>query len=819
MARTDKDLYSEVWCEIVMHALVNQIPVEYHALYRLHLIGVSDLIVSSPYELLEEGKNATITCTLWSAQLSAPNYPLAWSRVNGLPNGSIIHNYPFYSATKTYRTELTFVPVGSDNDVPISCTASDGFSTNTEFFTVSVILAPYTPNITGNLTVRAGVTDSWTCVVDGASHFPPGVYWRNADGLSLTQGVSKNTKIYLKNNNNYVYKVTSVYTAALPAQDPYVLTCYVVHQMDSYYNIMKQTSITIHVISVSDPIVSSPYALLEEGKNATITCTLSSAQLSAPNYPLVWSRVNGLPNGSAIQNYPFDSATKTYRSELTFVPGGSDNDVPISCTASDGFSTKTRSTTVSVILAPYTPNITGNLTVRAGVTDSWTCVVDGGSYIPPTVYWSNGDGLSLTQGVSKITNIIVKNNNNYVYKVTSVYTAALPAQDPYVLTCYVVHQMDSYYNIMKQSSITIHVISNKSTSNVVPDKKEVNSQNDYSFLYYVLPIVAVVIVCAVALGVCFRKAYLKQELIKRSEKISTTPNNERITSQPMDSDGYLAPNNEDVGYTVVRHHSGDCIQTGASNQTSVYDLYNMEEENYYCTIKDLDEIKKNAFSERKHHNTNEHEENPTTAVNVSEYSECESNTNIQLNIERQRNMNRVGQQETTLDGNIDTNSNRKLDTNIDGGNLDIISDVQLGIASTENLEIMFDEKPQNAPKIQLDTSNLTEYLEPASSSERKLANNFHDKSSKFNCVQHYETESLQNEPGTIANLTEYLVPVILETTLGYNLDKTLDKKTNTDNDSVQPHEINDYLNLYDTTEDTSNLTEYLSPAIFSEKKN
>ncbi|XP_059165768.1 hemicentin-1-like [Physella acuta] len=209
---------------------------------------------------------------------------------------------------------------------------------------------------------------------------------------------------------------------------------------------------------LSDPVISSPYAVLEGGKNATLTCTLSSAQLSTTSYPLIWRRDNGLPVGSSAQNYPWDSNTNTYRTELTFAPTALDNEVSIICLVFDGTDTKTASYQVSVILVPQTPNITGNLTARADVVDIWTCVVDGASYIPPNVYWRDGDGLSLTKGVNKNTDIVVVSNNNYVYKVTSTYTAALPAQSTFTLTCYVVHQMDNYYNIMKQSSININVV-------------------------------------------------------------------------------------------------------------------------------------------------------------------------------------------------------------------------------------------------------------------------------------------------------------------------------------------------------------------------
>ncbi|XP_059146641.1 uncharacterized protein LOC131934597 [Physella acuta] len=182
--------------------------------------------------------------------------------------------------------------------------------------------------------------------------------------------------------------------------------------------------------------------------------------------------------------------------------------------------------------------------------------------------------------------------------------------------------------------------------------------SDYSFLYYVIPVAAVVVVVGVVIAtVCFVKVR-RDRARKRRFDLRTLPAIRAVSvSPPMDSSGYLLPVDPNGGYAQI-------------SDVAIYE----SSANYYSSINELEFIK--------------------------ESDEQSENTNG-LELYQEGDMDTLSGRDTNEDVQVDTKRDGQLDTKRDG-QLDIKADTLMAIKTRKQLDIQTNVQPDTKTDKDLD---------------------------------------------------------------------------------------------------------------------
>ncbi|XP_059165310.1 uncharacterized protein LOC131947925 [Physella acuta] len=160
---------------------------------------------------------------------------------------------------------------------------------------------------------------------------------------------------------------------------------------------------------------------------------------------------------------------------------------------------------------------------------------------------------------------IIKPNNTDTMKIEIVVYDANSADEG-------VYFCNATYEDEKGNEIKVYrfqLVKNETTT-----EAQSSERNDYSFLYYVIP-VAVLIVVGVIIGTVYFTKVRRERAIQRRRDMRTLPAiRQESLSPPMDSNGYLLPADPNGGYAQII----DIAQYETS-------------ENYYSSINELEFIK------------------------------------------------------------------------------------------------------------------------------------------------------------------------------------------------------------------------------------
>ncbi|XP_059149731.1 uncharacterized protein LOC131936704 [Physella acuta] len=213
---------------------------------------------------------------------------------------------------------------------------------------------------------------------------------------------------------------------------------------------------------------------------------------------------------------------------------------------------------------------------------------------------------------------------------------------------------------------------------------KIYQKDDLSFLYYVVPIAALVAVAAVV-GVYIYKVRRQRAIKRRSGLMTFSALNEQSLSPPMDSSVYILP---------VDPHGGNA----QISDTATYEL----SENYYSSIKDTDVMNEGAASDGQSEITTGRDENQAGGVNSLAEIDTKTDLKFDNKIYIQFGAKSYEQVDRTVDDKHGVNRHGEIDFKTIG-HLERKTDGQLDNETYGRLYIKSDGQLQETKDVKLDT--------------------------------------------------------------------------------------------------------------------